>query len=215
MARFEQKEKVFKNHPKLEKALFWSLVGLFSLVAVAAIVIIVLMIIDPSDSDEEEEVTYEETYKEDVAKLITFKDLEIILDKDQDSVLSDDCNTIYVYVYSPNYAKGENDEIINEDELERVRTQVNACIDAYGKEVKNNTAFFVINVEDKDNKGSNFLSLYGFSITDTTPVLLVIKTGKNAFEIDMEKSVDGNASGEGRELSNALADIANAAKITE
>ena len=94
MARFEEKEKVFKNHPKLEKALFWSLVGLFSLIAVAAIVIIVLMIIGPQDKDEEEEITYEETYKN--AELITFEDLENILDKDVDSELSDGCNTIYV-----------------------------------------------------------------------------------------------------------------------
>ena len=210
MARFEEKEKVFKNHPKLEKALFWSLVGLFSLIAIAAIVIIVLMIIGPQDKDEEEEITYEETYKN--AELITFEDLENILDKDVDSELSDGCNTIYVYVYSPNYDKTENDVLINEDELDSVRTQVNACIDAYGKEVKNNSAFFVINVTTEDNKDSNFLANNGFSISDTTPLLLVITTGADAFEIDKEKSVDGNAGGDGRELSTALADIANALK---
>ena len=187
MARFQEKEKVFSKHPKLEKALFWSLIAVFAAIAVALIVIIVLMIIGPKD-DENEEVTYDETYE--TAELITFEKLAEILDNDSTSMPAD---TVYVYIYSPDYTRGEDDEIINEDELDNVRGKINECVTAYDGEEGGECEFYIINVLAKENadylaNNASFLTSNG--IPTTNPVIITISNTNNG--IAVVESYDAN-----------------------
>ena len=187
MARFQEKEKVLSKHPKLEKALFWSLIAVFAAIAVALIVIIVLMIIGPKD-DENEEVTYDETYE--TAELITFEKLAEILDNDSTSMPAD---TVYVYIYSPDYTRGEDDEIINEDELDNVRGKINECVTAYDGEEGGECEFYIINVLAKENadylaNNASFLTSNG--IPTTNPVIITISNTNNG--IAVVESYDAN-----------------------
>ena len=204
MARFQEKEKVFSKHPKLEKALFWSLIALFAALAVALVVIIVLMIIGPKD-DEDEKITYEETYK--TAELLTYEELAKCLDNDIEW-LPDGVETVYVYLYSPDYTKGEDGEIINEDELDGLRAKINECITAYsGDEDNNGCAFYVINTLAEENtdyiaSNSSFLSTHG--IESTTPALLAIANTKDGISIVEDIYADVESGHEVGEFINYL-----------
>ena len=186
MARFQEKEKVLSKHPKLENALFWSLMGVFAAITVALIVIIVLIIIGPQDEEEEKE--FEETYTK--AELITFEELADILDNDTTSMPAD---TVYVYIYSPDYTKGENDEIINEDENTSVRNMINSCITAYADEEDGDCVFYVINITTDENEkylseNSSFLTSH--NIPTTNPVVIAISSSANG--VAVVDSVDAN-----------------------
>lgn len=186
MARFQEKEKVLSKHPKLEKALFWSLMGVFAAITVALIVIIVLIIIGPQDKEEEKE--FEETYS--TAELITFEELAEILDNDTTSMPAD---TVYVYIYSPDYTKGENDEIINEDENTSVRNMINSCITAYADEEDGDCVFYVINITTDENEAylsENSSFLTSNNIPTTNPVVIAISSSANG--IAVVDSVDAN-----------------------
>ena len=160
--------------------------GVFAAITVALIVIIVLIIIGPQDEEEEKE--FEETYS--TAELITFEELAEILDNDTTSMPAD---TVYVYIYSPDYTKGENDEIINEDENTSVRNMINSCITAYADEEDGDCVFYVINIttdenEDYLSKNSSFLT--SNNIPTTNPVVIAISSSANG--IAVVDSVDAN-----------------------
>lgn len=186
MARVQEKA---KNQNSIKKALIWLTYCLFSAAIITGLIFLVFWIFNKDDNNKE--VTYEETYKN--AMHIDFEELAGILNNDEESELH--AENVYVFIYSPNYDEysyGKNEEL---------QGRVNACIDAY-KEYDDSLgeyAFYVINVEDEDNKtylneNPNTLSEYG--INDLTgeesfdyyPYLLVLTSGPNGLEIDDEYS---------------------------
>jgi hypothetical protein len=165
MARIEEKRK-----EKLSSVIWtWVVVGVLSAVVLTGIVLGIIYLVDQSNKDDDNK-EFEEQYPN--AELITFEELDNLLDNATQSDI-EVTDTIYVFVYSPDYetySKGE--------ELEETVNKVVAA---------ETGIFYVINVESEDNSGysiesSEFLSQEG--LPSNYPYLLVVKHGANGIEID-------------------------------
>ncbi len=113
-----------------------------------------------------------------------------ILDNDSTSMPAD---TVYVYIYSPDYTRGEDDEIINEDELDNVRGKINECVTAYDGEEGGECEFYIINVLAKENAdylANNVSFLTSNGIPTTNPVIITISNTNNG--IAVVESYDAN-----------------------
>lgn len=138
MARIEEKSKNSKK--LLGKTLTWIAVGFLAAVLVASIVILVLWLVGKDDENNNEFVEKFET-----AEIITFAELELMLDNDQTSELLDGKAGVYVYVYTPDYEANEVASNLHDKVLE--------AVNAYNevKAGESEYAFYVINVTDEDN----------------------------------------------------------------
>ena len=183
MARIEAKRK-----EKLSNTIgTYIVIGILSAVVLVGIVLGVIYIVDKLNNDDEGQ-QFEEQYPN--AELITFAELDNLLDNATQSDI-EFTDTIYVFVYSPDYetyAKGA--------ELEE---QVEAVIAA------KTGIFYVVNVEAEENKGysvesSEFLSQEG--LPSNYPYLLVINQSENGIEVAEDGVVTSV-----REIKNHLATI--------
>lgn len=182
MARVQEKA---KNQNSIKKALIWLTYCVVSAAIITGLIFLVFWIFNKDDNNKEEK--YEETYKN--AMHIDFEELAGILNNDEESELHKE--NVYVFIYSPNY----DEYNAGKDEL--LQSTVNACIDAY-KEYDDSLgeyAFYVINVEDEDNKtylneNPNTLSEYGI---DNYPYFLVLTSQENGLAKDNEYSTSSSA----------------------
>ena len=183
MARIEEKTK-----EKLSSVIWtWVVAGVLSAVVITGIVLGIIYIIDLNNKDDDNK-EFEEQYPS--AELITFKELDNLLDNATQSDIEVN-DTIYVFVYSPDY---------------ETYTKAEQLEDAVNKVINAETGvFFVLNVESKDNSGysvdsSEFLSQEG--LPSSYPYLLVITQGTNGIEI-AENGIITNP----REIQSYLAQI--------
>ena len=173
MARIEEKRK-----EKLSSVIWtWVVVGVLSAVVLTGIVLGVIYLVEQSNKDDDNK-EFEEQFPN--AQLITFAELDNLLDDatQGDINFSKEYDTIYVYVYSPDYEAYTDGETLEET--------VNAVITAPN--------FYVINVEDEDNKGysidsSEFLSQAG--LPSGYPYLLVVTQGSDGTEITENGVITG------------------------
>jgi hypothetical protein len=139
MARIEQKSVKSKN--LVNKILLWCAVGFLAAVLVASIVILILWLV----GDKEEETEFVEKFES--AEIITFEELEEMLDEEgKYSELLEKNQNVYVYVYTPDYEANETASKLHDKVLETVNAY-NEVKDASGNEY----AFFVINVTAEEN----------------------------------------------------------------
>ena len=144
MARIEEKRK-----EKLSSTIgTWIVVGILCAVVITGIVLGVIYLVEELNKDDESQ-EFEEQYPN--AELITFEELDNLLDNATQSDIEVN-DTIYVFVYSPDYETYEDGE--------KLEDAVNSVIDA------ETGIFYVINVESEDNSdfsidSSEFLSQEG------------------------------------------------------
>lgn len=138
MARIEQKSVKSKN--LVNKILLWCAVGFLAAVLVASIVILILWLV----GDKEEEKEFVEKFE--TAEIITFEELELMLNDEEYSELIDKNTNVYVYVYTPDYEANETASKLHDKVLETVNAY-NEVKDENGNEY----AFFVVNVTAEEN----------------------------------------------------------------
>ena len=165
MARIEEKRK-----ENLSSVIWtWVVVGILSAVVITGIVLGIIYIIDLNNQDNDD-TEFEEQYPS--AELITFGELDNLLDNATQSDI-EVVDTVYVFVYSPDYETYPNGE--------KLEDTINGVIaDETG-------IFYVLNVESEHNSdfpidSSEFLSQE--ELPSKYPYLLVIKHGANGIEVD-------------------------------
>ena len=165
MARIE-----VKNKEKLASVIWaWVVIGVLSAVVLTGIVLGVIYFVEQANKDDDDK-EFEEQYPN--AEFITFEELDNLLDNATQSDF-EVVDTVYVFVYSPDYETYANGE-----KLEGTINDVIA--DETG-------IFYVLNVESEDNSdfsidSSEFLSQE--ELPSKYPYLLVIKHGANGIEVD-------------------------------
>ena len=138
MARIE--EKSLKDNKLVNKILLWAAVGFLAAVLVASIVILVLWLVGKND-DEDEFVEKFET-----AQVITFEQLELMLDDSLHSTLLANKEAVYVYVYNPDYEAYPTADFVHDKVLETVE-----AYNAVKANESNSYAFYIVNVTDERN----------------------------------------------------------------
>lgn len=162
MARIE--EKSIDKKEVVNKVVIGLVITFLSLIVITSIVILILWLVGKNEDD----ANFEEKFP--TANLISFEDLNLILDNDEHSELLEGKQEIFIYIYSPDYE--ENDE---ESVAAGVHEYVESCASAY-KDFDGEFSFYVVNVTEEENKeylseNPNFLSSYGLDIE--YPFLLV------------------------------------------
>lgn len=156
MARIVEKDKNEKAVKSLGSKVWTWVVGIvLTAVFIGSVILLVLFLIKKDDEEtpvEDTPTTFEEKYSN--AQLITFKDVEekILSDnpKENGALIGSNYETIYVFVYSPDYVTYPNGEVVS--------GAVNAMIEATGDNSGAGTKFFVVNTETEDNKAFDLSS---------------------------------------------------------
>jgi len=162
MARIE--EKSIDKKEVVNKVVIGVVVTFLSLILVASIVILILWLVEKNENESE----FEEKFP--TGELISFEELNLILDNDEHSELLEGKQEIFIYVYSPDYEEDDEESV-----AAGVHDYVESCINAY-KEFEGEFSFYIVNVTEEENveylnENPNFLSSYGLDID--YPFLLV------------------------------------------
>ena len=176
MARVKNKKPISKE--LLKKILLGVGITICSAVAVTVIVILIIWIVRYFDkpSDEKE---YKEAYEN--AELLTYEELEDMLDNDTHSGLAS--ISTYIYVYSPDFDKYENGDNAEYKSL------VDQCISSYASATNEDYSFYVLNVASEDNESASTDFLQDClgeevsSIPSDTPYLMIITNTSNGPKI--------------------------------
>ena len=174
MARIEA-----KNKEKLSSTIgAWIVFGILGAVVITGIILLIIYLVDLGKVDEEK--TFEERFPvaEEKDILMTYEELDAVLEGDT-GIDPKYEGIIYVFVYNPDFETFKDEDVTWVEDDEDKSGKLTEFIDSIVKKVNVEQGiidnFFIINVENEDNKDFSGSNIPTF---DNYPTLLVIENGE-------------------------------------